>query len=65
MLRLLLDEIHDNGRWGTGEWITMAKGAFGQELLNIVMGVQRCGRRRGVKKLFSLEKDYSSGKRKQ
>jgi len=52
-----LDEIHDSGRWGIGEEITMAKGAFGQELVNTAIGVQRCGRRRGVKqnkkRLFS------------
>jgi len=53
-----LDEIHDSGRWGIGEEITMAKGAFGQELVNTAIGVQRCGRRRGVKQNKNKKKDY-------
>lgn len=41
--RLLLDEIHDTGRWGTGEGMMMAKCGSGQELVNIAMGVQNVG----------------------
>lgn len=56
---LPLDELHDNGRWGTGEGMMMTKGGSGQELVNIAMSVQRCGRRRGTKKInvISLRKE--------